>query len=150
MLPKVSVTWPHQVQIGRNCSLQERIYFNYNRYWTPGPSIVLGNRVFVGRDTEFNIIERLVVGDDCLIASGCIFIDHDHGMDISQPMSKQEQPSAPILVGDGAWLGASVIVLKGVQIGEGAVVGAGSVVTRSIPNLEIWGGNPARKIGSRV
>jgi acetyltransferase-like isoleucine patch superfamily enzyme len=51
-----------------------------------------------------------------------------------------------VKIGDGAWLGARTIVLKGVEIGEGAVVGAGSVVTRSIPPYMLAGGNPARVI----
>ena len=54
-----------------------------------------------------------------------------------------------IIIGNDVWLGASVIICDGVTIGDGVVVGAGSVVTKSIPDYEIWAGNPARKIGSR-
>ncbi|MBI5383782.1 MAG: acyltransferase [Verrucomicrobia bacterium] len=50
----------------------------------------------------------------------------------------------PVRIGDDVFLGAQVIVLKGVQVGDRAVVAAGSVVTRDIPADEIWGGNPAR------
>lgn len=47
---------------------------------------------------------------------------------------------------DGAFIGGNSIILKGVKIGKNSVVGAGSVVTRDIPDGEIWAGNPARKI----
>ena len=53
---------------------------------------------------------------------------------------------APVAIGDDVWLGARVIVLKGVTIGDGAIVGAGSVVTRDIPPWSIAGGQPAKVI----
>jgi acetyltransferase-like isoleucine patch superfamily enzyme len=43
-----------------------------------------------------------------------------------------------------AAIGSGAVVLCGNTIGEGAIVGAGAVVTRSIPDGEIWVGNPAR------
>ena len=148
-LPRVLVTWPHQVAIGSNCVLQPDIFFNYDHFWTPGPSIIVGNRVFVGRGVEFNIRERIEVGDDSLIASGCTFVDHDHGTAAGMMMNAQPAESCPIAVGRGAWIGANCVVLKGAQIGEGAVIGAGSVVTKAVPPFEIWCGVPARRIGKR-
>ncbi|GAW96959.1 MULTISPECIES: acyltransferase [Colwellia] len=48
-----------------------------------------------------------------------------------------------IVIGDNVWLGSRVLILGGVNIGEGAVVQAGSVVVRDIPALSIAGGHPA-------
>jgi acyl-[acyl carrier protein]--UDP-N-acetylglucosamine O-acyltransferase len=56
--------------------------------------------------------------------------------------------SAPIVVGDDAFIGANSIVLKGVTIGARAIIGAGSVVTRNVPSDEVWAGNPARRVRS--
>lgn len=141
--------WPHQMKLGENCILQPDVFFNYDSYWTPGPAMVLGDRVFVGHGTEFNIRGKLAIGDDCLIASGCVFVDHDHGMDASRPMNDQGLITKDIVLGANVWIGARVVILKGVGIGPGAIVGAGSVVTRNIGADEIWAGVPARKIGSR-
>ena len=47
------------------------------------------------------------------------------------------------MIKDHAFIGAHAIILKGVTIGEGSVIGAGSVVTKSVPDGEIWAGNPA-------
>lgn len=55
-------------------------------------------------------------------------------------------PAKSIYIEDGAFIGGNSIILKGVKIGKNSVVGAGSVVTRDIPDGEIWAGNPARKI----
>jgi acetyltransferase-like isoleucine patch superfamily enzyme len=51
---------------------------------------------------------------------------------------------APVHIKKGAFVGAHCLILKGVTIGENSIVGAGSVVTKDIPDHEIWGGNPAR------
>jgi acetyltransferase-like isoleucine patch superfamily enzyme len=63
----------------------------------------------------------------------------------------RDQPAeiAPIRIGRDVIVGVNSVILKGVEIGDGAVVAAGSVVTKSIPTNEIWGGNPARKIRDR-
>lgn len=55
--------------------------------------------------------------------------------------------SAPVIIEDGAWIGAGAIILSGVVIGRGAVVGAGSVVAKSVPPNAKVAGNPARVVG---
>ena len=149
-LPPIDVTWPHQVRLGRDCTIEPGVAFKFDGYWQPGPSIVVGDRVFVGRGCEFNVSHGLTIGDDALIASGCRFIDHNHGSAPGLPMREQPVESAPIAVEADAWLGVNVTVLKGVRIGRGAIVGAGSVVTRSVPDGEVWAGVPARRVRARA
>jgi acetyltransferase-like isoleucine patch superfamily enzyme len=145
-LPACRAVWPHQVRIGAHCKLQHEIFFNYDHFWTPGPSIVIGDRVFVGNHVEFNIQGRIEIGDDCLIAPGCYFVDHDHGRNEDSAFHSQPNVIQPIQIEKNVWLGAGSIVLKGVTVGEGSVIGAGSVVTRSVPAHQVWAGNPARMI----
>ncbi|MFC4220510.1 acyltransferase [Flagellimonas marina] len=52
----------------------------------------------------------------------------------------------PVIIGNSCFIGAFSIILKGVSIGNNSIVGAGSVVTKSVPENEIWAGNPARFI----
>ena len=54
-----------------------------------------------------------------------------------------------MVIGDDVWLGARVMVVAGVEIGDGCIIGASSVVTRSVPAGSIAVGNPARIIGHR-
>jgi acetyltransferase-like isoleucine patch superfamily enzyme len=65
------------------------------------------------------------------------------------PIRGQDLTFAPVVIEDGAWIGAGSIILPGVTIGEGAVVGAGSVVTKDVPPMAVAVGNPAQVIRQR-
>ena len=150
IISRMSVTWPHQLRIGERCLFEDDIYFKYSSHWKPGPSIIVGNHVFIGRSCEFNITARIEIGDESMISSGCKFIDHDHGLELSDhPIGTLPADEAAIILEEDVWLGANVVVLRGIRIGRGAVVGAGAVVTRSVPAYEVWAGVPARKLNER-
>lgn len=148
-MPKIFITWPHKVSIGENCHLEHHIYFKHDGIWSNGASILIGDNVFIGSGCEFNITEKITIGDNSLIASGCRFIDHDHGLQKSALMRVQQGMEKEIKIGSDVWVACNAVVLKGVEIGDGAVIAAGAVVNRSIPPYEIWGGIPAKKIGER-
>lgn len=143
------ITWPHQVELGNNCSLEHGIYFHYDGIYSKGPSVCIGNKVFIGNNTEFNITDKITIGDHCLIAAGCRFIDHNHGVSKKNLIRVQKAPKKEIILEEDVWLGCNVVVLMGVKIGIGSVVAAGAVVNKDIPSYEIWGGVPAKKIGER-
>jgi acetyltransferase-like isoleucine patch superfamily enzyme len=132
--------------------LEHGIYFKFDGVWQPGPALIIGDNVFIGTGCEFNFRRKIDIGSFCLIAAGCRFVDHDHGTarrDV--PMAMQpEGGEAPIVLEEDVWLGANVVVLKGVTISRGAVIAAGAVVTHNVPAFEIWGGVPARKLGERA
>ena len=58
--------------------------------------------------------------------------------------------SAPITIGEHAWIAARAIVHMGIRIGDGCVIGAGSVVTRDMPAWSVCAGNPCKVIKSYV
>ena len=148
-LPSMFVTWPHQIRLGKDCRLETGIHFKFDGIWKEGPCIQIGNRNFIGNGCEFNIQTGIVIGDDCLIASGCRFIDHDHSIIPGKLIREQSCSSKSIIIENNVWLGANAIILKGVSIGQGSVIAAGAVVNKPIPSNEIWAGVPAKKIGTR-
>jgi len=149
VLPKLHTTWPNQVKIGNRCQFENDIVFKYDGTWKPGKSIIIGDNVFIGTKAEFNIRISISVGSNSLIASGCRFIDHDHGSKLGELIRTQAGPEKKIVLGEDVWLGCNVVVLKGVTIGNGAIVAAGAIVNKNIPAYEIWGGVPAKKLGER-
>jgi acetyltransferase-like isoleucine patch superfamily enzyme len=114
------------------------------------PSLTAGANVFVGRNTYLGVWKHISIGDNALIGAYCYIISGNHRFSRPDlPVRMQGYEGEPITIGRNVWLGAHVIVLPGVTIGDNAVVGAGSVVTNSMPEAEIWAGVPARRIRSR-
>ncbi len=150
IISNLRVTWPHKVSIGKNSIIEPGVYFNYDGIYTPHKSIIIGSEVFIGSNCEFNISGQINIGNTCLIASGCKFIDHDHSTALSTTMNIQPPSIAPIIIEDDVWLGFNVTVLKGVRIGKGAVVAAGSVINKDVGDYEIVAGVPAKFIKKRV
>jgi len=121
-----------------------------------GNQIILsiGRNVHINDSVHIGAIEKVVIGDNVLIASRVFISDHNHGnyqiKDHSSnpgiPPTKRPLSSKPVFIGNNVWLGEQVCVLSGVSIGDGAVIGANSVVTHDIPSNTIAAGNPARVI----
>jgi len=97
-----------------------------------------------------NSTGRITIGEKCLFAPNVTVTASNYGI-VQGDVAIMDQPKdeRDIVIGDGAWLGANVVVLAGVTIGEGAVVAAGAVVTKDLPALCIAGGVPAKVIGVR-
>ena len=91
--------------------------------------------------------EQITLGKQIFVGGGTRIYDTDfHWLEFEKRIHEAGGKTSPITIGDGAFIGAGCIILKGVTIGEKSIIGAGSVVTKSIPNGEIWAGNPARFI----
>lgn len=93
----------------------------------------------------------IVIEDKVLIGPGVHFYTNNHEFsDASKTIFEQghQEPklSNSIILRRGCWVGAGVIMLPGIEVGENAVVGAGSVVTKSIPPRVVVAGNPAKTI----
>lgn len=110
--------------------------------------IIINNNVGIS-NSLFYCRNKIEIEDNVLIGGGCQILDNDfHSLDLEKRMSSPDTDikSAPIIIKNGAFIGANSIVLKGVTIGVQSIVAAGSVVTKSIPDYQIWGGNPAKFI----
>ena len=86
------------------------------------------------------------IGANFLFAPGIKIISANHGVNNEL---KDENIEA-VKIGSNVWLGANVIILPGVSLGNNIVVGAGSVVTKSFPDNVIIAGNPAIIVKSKA
>ena len=112
--------------------------------------IVVERYNHIGRDVIIDSCFGVNIGEHVMIAARCQIIDFDHGHATrSIPMGQQAAVGGIVHIHRDVWIGAGTLILKNVNIGEGAVVGAGSVVTKNVPPFEIWAGVPARKISER-
>lgn len=110
--------------------------------------IVIGSNVGISTSLLY-ARSKIVIEDNVLIGGGCQLLDSDfHSLDYWERVHNGDNKakSLPIVIQEGAFVGASSIILKGVTIGKHSIVAAGSVVSKSIPAGEIWGGNPAKFI----
>jgi putative colanic acid biosynthesis acetyltransferase WcaF len=109
--------------------------------WAPW-QLTLGDDACVADGAEIYNVAPITLGARAVVSQGAYLCtaSHDHRQP-DFPMT-----SAPIRLGDRAWVAARAIVLPGVTVGAGAVAGAGSVVTRDIPEGCTAVGNPARVV----
>jgi len=89
---------------------------------------------------------KLIIGDNVSIGPRCTLVLFSHP-NFSQIRNQLTEKKREIIIEKNAWIGAGVIVLQGIKIGEGAIVAAGAVVTKDVAPYTIVGGVPAKKIG---
>lgn len=112
-----------------------------------GATIAIGDDVGVSGCT-ISAGKSIVIGDHVLIGSGALITDGDaHPIDPDERRCGGGGLTAPVVIEDDVFIGARVIILKGVTIGRGSVVGAGAVVAKSIPPYSVAVGNPVRIVG---
>ncbi len=106
---------------------------------TIGPDVYIGkNATIVAFDTV-RLERKVLLGENVSIHS------EDHG----PAGDRMRYTSAPVHVGEEAWIGAGAVIIKGVSIGAGSTVGANAVVTRDVPPGATAVGVPARVINER-
>jgi acetyltransferase-like isoleucine patch superfamily enzyme len=106
--------------------------------------IAIGENVYIGPYCFLGSCHDLQIGENSLIGAHSYLITVNHRTDqVAEPVSNQGYQGDDIKIGKNVWLGAHVVVLPRVQIGDNAVIGAGAVVTKSVPSGETWGGVPA-------
>ncbi|OUQ19857.1 acyltransferase [Lachnoclostridium sp. An138] len=113
-----------------------------------GAALKIGNHVAMSH-AIISAHNTVIIEDEVMLGAGCKIFDTDfHSLDYEERVHGQDQDvnTAPVIIKKGAFIGTQAMILKGVIIGEKSIVGAGAVVTKNIPDGEVWAGNPARCI----
>lgn len=108
----------------------------------------IGDRVGISNSTIV-CQERVKIGDKVLIGGGCRIWDtdfHSQNPDTRTSSRDDDVKKAPVTIGNKVFIGGGSLILKSVSIGDNSIIAAGSVVTKNVPENEIWGGNPAKLI----
>lgn len=110
--------------------------------------LIIGNSVAIS-NAMIVCTHRIVFEDGVMIGGGTRIYDTDFHDLRAQPRVlkvEEEIKTKPICFRENCFIGAHSIILKGVTIGKESIVAAGSVVVKDVPDYEVWGGNPAKKI----
>lgn len=110
-----------------------------------GSKLKVGANSVINRNCYLDCRTDLIIGSNVSISPECYLMTAGH--DPQSPLFSGKNRA--VFINDYAWLGARVIILPGVTMGAGAVAAAGSIVTKSVDEFSIVGGNPARFIKSR-
>lgn len=108
-------------------------------------NITIGHDTIIGDHCFLDGRAPLKIGNHVGIASQVLIYNDEHDIN-SQDYGNS---FGPVEIGDYVFIGPRAIILPNIKIGKGAVVAAGAIVTKDIPDFEIWGGVPAKKINDR-
>lgn len=133
-------------EIGEGCYIEPPLHANWG-----GKFVHFGRNVYANFNLTLVDDTHIFVGDCTLLGPNVVLATAGHPL-VPELREKAYQFNAPIRIGRNCWLGAGVIVLPGVTIGDNVVVGAGAVVTKDLPDGVVAVGNPCRilrEIGQR-
>ncbi len=136
--------------IGSNVSIGTPFICDY------GCNIYVGNNVSINMNCTFVDCNKIIIGDNVLIASNVQIYTAAHPVELSERLTPNWSSASeeyfcrtfalPVNIGNGCWIGGGAILLPGVKVGDGSVIGAGSIVTKDIPANSVAVGNPCRVI----
>lgn len=117
-----------EARIGSNCNINAQVFVEND--------VLIGDNVTIKSGVQ--VWDGITIKDNVFIGPNVTFTND------FTPRSKQYPDNfLKTLIQKGASIGANSTILGGIVIGEYALIGAGSVITKDIPNNELWYGNPA-------
>ena len=125
-------------EIGEDCYIEPPLHANWG-----GKHVHFGKQVYANFNLTLVDDTHIYVGDYTMIGPNVIIATGGHPI-LPQLRQQAYQYNAPVHIGKNCWLGAGVIVVPGVSIGDNTVIGAGSVVTKDIPANVVAVDNPCR------
>lgn len=125
-------------EIGEDSYIEPPLHANWG-----GHHVHFGKRVYANFNLTLVDDSHIYVGDYTMIGPNVTIATAGHPI-LPELREKNYQYNIPVHIGKNCWLGAGVVVLPGVTIGDNTVIGAGSIVTKDIPANVVAVGNPCR------
>ena len=125
-------------EIGDDCYIEPPLHSNWG-----GKHVRFGKGVYANFNLTLVDDTHIFVGDYTMLGPNVVIATAGHPI-LPELRPLAYQYNMPVHIGKNCWLGAGVIVLPGVTIGDNSVIGAGSVVTKDIPANVVAVGNPCK------
>jgi acetyltransferase-like isoleucine patch superfamily enzyme len=139
---------PRSIMIGKKVVIREGVWLNVKRKNDDTPALMIGEGCYIGRNTQINAWESVVIEDHVLIADKVFISDADHIYENREvPIIKQgDKFKGKVILSSGCWIGTGAVILPNVKIGKNSVVASNAVVTKDVPDFTIVGGIPAKEL----
>ena len=125
-------------EVGENCYIESPYFANWG-----GHHVHLGSNIYANAGLKLVDDTHIYIGDCTMLGPNVTIATAGHPID-PELRARGLQYNLPVRIGRNCWLGAGVIVMPGVTIGDNTVIGAGSVVTKDIPSGVVAVGNPCK------
>lgn len=137
--------------IGENCVFERGINIHRPGKRLPFENIVIGNGVYLGHSVILDLSERITIENNVAIGGRSQIWTHAGFYREKDPKNPDyTENTNSVIIGECAIIYSNVIITHGVQIGKFAKIGASSLVNKSIPDNEFWGGVPVKFISSSI
>jgi len=125
-------------EVGEGCYIESPYFANWG-----GHHVHLGRGIYANAGLKLVDDTHIYIGDFTMLGPNVVIATAGHPID-PELRRRGLQYNMPVRIGKNCWLGAGVIVMPGVTIGDNVVIGAGSIVTKDIPDNVVAVGNPCR------
>lgn len=125
-------------ELGEGCYIEPPLHANWG-----GHHVHLGKYVYANFNLTLVDDTHIYIGDHTMLGPNVVIATGGHPLS-PELREKGYQYNAPVHIGTNCWLGAGVIIVPGITIGDHTVIGAGSIVTKDIPSHVLAVGNPCR------
>jgi acetyltransferase-like isoleucine patch superfamily enzyme len=137
--------------IGSNCLFERGINIHRPFGRKPFENLIIGNNVYLGHNTLIDLTRKVELKNRVIIASRCQIWTHASyygNSDIDKP--NYGEYFGEVMINEGAIIYSNTIVMHGITIERFSRIGANSLVNKTIPGGEFWGGVPVKKIEKTV
>jgi len=111
-----------------------------------GSNITIGEGTFINRDCFIDNFAPVTIGDRCSLGMGVMIITSEHHLGGHDQRASVDPAGRPVVIGNGCWVGARVLILPGVRVNDGCVIGAGAVVVADTESDGMYAGTPAVRV----
>lgn len=125
-------------EIGEGCYIEPPLHSNWG-----GHHVHFGKNIYANFNLTLVDDTHIYVGDYTMIGPNVTIATAGHPI-LPELREQGYQYNAAVRIGKNCWLGAGVVILPGITIGDNVVVGAGSIVTKDLPDNVVAVGNPCR------